>query len=77
MSKYLPYGEFKQVKNVDELDIMLINEKNDVGYILEVVLKYPKELHELLNDIHLLQKNLLLLMIYFQTILKVLLINMR
>ena len=77
MSKYLPYGEFKQVKNVDELDIMLINEKNDVGYILEVGLKYPKELHELLNDIHLLQKNLLLQMIYFQTILKVLLINMR
>ena len=50
MSKYLPYGEFKQVKNVDELDIMLINEKNDVGYILEVGLKYPDELHELHND---------------------------
>ena len=77
MSKYLPYGEFKQVKNIDELDIMLINEKSDVGYILEVGLKYPKESHELLNDIHLLQKNVLLLMIYFQTILKVLLINMR
>ena len=56
---------------------MLINEKSDVGYILEVGLKYPKESHELLNDIHLLQKNVLLLMIYFQTILKVLLINMR
>ena len=32
MSKYLPYGEFKWLKNVDELDIMSINKKSDVGY---------------------------------------------
>ena len=50
MSKYLPYGEFKWLKNVDELDIMSINEKSDVGYILEVDLKYPKKLHKLHND---------------------------
>ena len=50
MSEYLPYGEFKWLKNVDELDIMSINKKSDVGYILEVDLKYPKELHELHND---------------------------
>ena len=50
MSKYFPYGEFKWVKNVDELDIMSINEKIDVGYILEVDLKYPDKLHELHND---------------------------
>ena len=37
-------------KNVDELDVMSINEKSDVGYILEVDLEYPKELHELHND---------------------------
>ena len=29
---------------------MSINEKSNVGYILEVDLKYPKELHELHND---------------------------
>ena len=29
---------------------MSINEKSDVGYILEVDLKYPDELHELHND---------------------------
>ena len=50
MSEYLPYGEFEWLKNVDELDVMSINEKSDVGYILEVDLKYPKELHELHND---------------------------
>ena len=50
MSEYLPYGEFEWLKNVDELDVMSINEKSDVGYILEVDLKYPKELHELHNN---------------------------
>ena len=50
MSEYLPYGEFKWLKNVDELDVMSVNEKSDVGYILEVDLEYPKELHELHND---------------------------
>ena len=59
MSKYLPYGEFKWVKNVDELDIMSINEKSDVGYILEVDLKYPKELHKLHNDYKLALENLM------------------
>ena len=49
-SEYLPYGEFEWLKNVDELDVMSINEKGDVGYILEVDLKYPKELHQLHND---------------------------
>ena len=50
MSEYLPYGEFEWLKNVDELDVMSINEKSDVGYILEVDLKYPDKLHELHND---------------------------
>ena len=50
MSEYLPCGEFKWLKNVDELDVMSINEKTDVGYILEVDLEYPRELHELHND---------------------------
>ena len=50
MSEYLPYGEFEWLKNVNELGVMSINEKSDVGYILEVDLKYPKELHELHND---------------------------
>ena len=49
MSEYLPYSEFKWLKNVYELDVMSINEKSDVGYILEVDLKYPKELHKLHN----------------------------
>ena len=50
ISGYLPYGESEWLKNVDKLDAMSINEKSDVGYILEVDLKYPKELHKLHND---------------------------
>ena len=45
MSEYLPYREFKWLKNVDLLEVMSINEKSNVGYILEVDLEYPKELH--------------------------------
>ena len=50
MSEYLPYSEFEWLKNVDKLDVMSINEKSDIGYILEVDLEYPDELHELHND---------------------------
>ena len=50
MSEYLPYREFEWLKNVDKLDVISIDKKSDVGYILEVDLKYPNELHELHND---------------------------
>ena len=50
MSKYLLYEKFEWVKNVDELDVMSVNKKSDVGYFLEVDLEYPNELHELHND---------------------------
>ena len=50
MSEYLPYEKFEWLKNIDGFDVMSINEKSDIGYILEVDLEYPKELHELHND---------------------------
>ena len=50
MSEYLPYGELKWLENIDKFDVMLIIEKSDIGYILEVDLEYPDELHELHND---------------------------
>ena len=34
MSEYLPYEGIEWLKNVDELDVMSINEKSDLGYIL-------------------------------------------
>ena len=76
-SEYLPYGEFKCVENVDGFDVNSINEKSDTGYFLEIDLKYPDELHELTMIIHLLQKNLLFLVICFQNIIKELLMNIK
>ena len=45
MSEYLPYEEFKWLKNVDKFDVMSLNEKGPIGYLLEVDLEYPDELH--------------------------------
>ena len=50
MSEYLLYERFKWLKNVDEFDMMSISEKNPIGYLLKVELKYPDELHKLHND---------------------------
>ena len=34
------------VKNVDGFDVRSISKKSSIGYILEVDLEYPDELHE-------------------------------
>ena len=55
----LLYEKFEWLENIDRFDAMLINEKSDIGYILEVDLEYPKELHELHNDYPLAPEKLL------------------
>ena len=50
MSEYLTYEGYKWLKNVDEFDIMSINEKSPIGYLLEVDLEYSDKLHEIHND---------------------------
>ena len=42
--------KFEPLENIDEFNVITINEKADIGYILEVDLEYPNELHELHND---------------------------
>ena len=49
MSEYLPYEGFKWLKNVDKFDVMTINEKSPIGYLLDVDLEYSDKLHELHN----------------------------
>ena len=43
MSEYVPYEEFKCLKNIDKFDVMSISEKSPIGYFLEVDLKCPDE----------------------------------
>ena len=50
MSRYLPYGRFKWLKNANNFDVSSISEKSPIRYILEVDLGYPDELHVLHND---------------------------
>ena len=57
MGQYLPYKGFKWL-NQKEIDKFCLNsiernyieEKSSIGYILEVDLEYPDELHELHHD---------------------------
>ena len=52
MSQYLPYVDFKWVKNIDKIEkkLMQIKKDSSTGYILEVDLEYPEKLHDIRND---------------------------
>ena len=52
MSQYLPYANFKWVKNIDKIKPKLMNIKinSSTGYILEIDLDYLEELHDIHND---------------------------
>ena len=76
MSKYLPYSEFEWLKNFDKMLYQLMKKVMQDIYqklILNILMNYINYI----MIIHFLQKNLLLLMLYFQNIVKVLLINMK
>ena len=52
MSQPLQTGGFKWLtrKQIDKLNLALCKEDSNMGYIFEVDLEYPKELHDLHND---------------------------
>ena len=52
MSQYLPYANFKWVKNIDNIEqkLMQIKKDSSAGYIPEVDLEYLQELHDIHND---------------------------
>ena len=51
MSKKLPYKNFKwHYTKIDEKKVMKYNDDDDIGFILEIDLEYPKELHDLHKD---------------------------
>ncbi|XP_020298282.1 uncharacterized protein LOC109862613, partial [Pseudomyrmex gracilis] len=51
MCQLLPYGNFAWVENAYEFDVTTVAADSDVGYILEVDLTYPKELHDAHRDL--------------------------
>ena len=61
MSQSLPYANFKWVKNINEVEqkLMEIKSNSSIGYILEVDLEYPKNLHYQRNDYPLAPEKLL------------------
>ena len=50
MPQYFPVGRFKWLKNVGKLDVNEVSKDISKGYILEVDLEYPEELHDLRNQ---------------------------
>ena len=48
MCQYLLFGEFKWIVNRDHIKHTIENtsDNSDIGYALEVSLKYPKELYD-------------------------------
>ena len=73
---YISYGRFKWFKNVGNFDANSISENISIGYILEVDLKYPDELHELHNYPLSPKKLMRFLMRFCQIIVKKLLMGM-
>ena len=61
MSQHLPTKNFRWVPQdeIAALDLLKINDNGDEGYILEVDLQYPPELHDLHNDYPLAAERLL------------------
>ena len=79
MSQYLSYSGFKWFNQKETGDFCLnsVGENSAIGYILEVDLKYPSELHDVHNDYPLAPENLKLVKICCQNIVLILQVNMK
>ncbi|XP_071576599.1 uncharacterized protein [Temnothorax nylanderi] len=51
MCEPLPYAEFQWVDDAESLDVMSVTLDSAIGYILEVDLAYPRELHDAHADL--------------------------
>ena len=51
MMESLPYGGFQWVENPKNIDVFNVADDSSIGYILEVDLEYPVELHDPHKDL--------------------------
>ena len=51
MTQYLPHGNFSWVNDVNVPDFFNVPDDHSIGYILEVDLEYPKDLHDTHKDL--------------------------
>lgn len=51
LSQSLPFANFKWLENVENFNVFEISDESEKGYILEVDLEYPKNLHDRHNDL--------------------------
>ncbi|XP_011859942.1 PREDICTED: uncharacterized protein LOC105557336 [Vollenhovia emeryi] len=51
MCESLPYAQFQWVSDVESVDVMSVTADSDIGYIMEVNLAYPRELHDAHADL--------------------------
>ena len=60
MSQFLPTGDFRWLseKQIEKIDIMSVSKRSERGYILEVDIEYPSELHDEHNDYPLAPENI-------------------
>ena len=54
MNQYLPHSGFKWLnqKEISDFCLNSISENSSIGYILEVDLEYPSELHACIMTLH-------------------------
>jgi len=58
MQQHLPYGDFKLVNpNAMPKDFWRVDDDSSIGYILEVDLAYPQNLHDTHNDLPICPEN--------------------
>lgn len=51
MTQCLPYGDFKWIENIDNSFNWKVCDDSKIGYILKVDLEYPRNLHDIHNDL--------------------------
>ena len=56
MCQYLPYSDIKLNNDISHDDVIHTSNESDIGYMVEVDISFPKQIHELSNNVFHVQK---------------------